>query len=241
MLYSMKTDKGLMRDVNQDCCFVTLFDKDTCFAVVCDGMGGPNAGDVASAIALKNISERFVSGWRQGISEISVKNLMTTAISAANICVYDEAHENPNFYGMGTTAVAVYISKNNAIIANVGDSRCYTVNTVLKQLTKDHSLVQQMIDNGELTETDARFYPYKNIITRAIGIEEHIEIDFVETKLEDNDKLLLCTDGLTNFVSEEEILKIINGTEIETVAGLLIDKANNNGGGDNITAVVISK
>lgn len=241
MRYSLKTDKGIVRTSNQDSCFVTVFDDDSCFAVVCDGMGGPKAGDVASQIAIKNISERFIAGWRNGISMSSVKNLLTTAINAANICVYDAAASNENYQGMGTTLVAAVVINDDMVIANIGDSRAYLAANELKVLTKDHSLVQQLIDTGELSEEAAKSFPYKNVITRALGIDEHIEIDFSEYKIGSGEFVLLCSDGLTNFVSESEILGIIKNNPVEAVAEKLINAANSNGGGDNITAVVFSK
>ncbi len=240
MKYSMLTDKGVVRSMNQDSCFLTLFDDNTCFAVVCDGMGGPNAGEVASDIAIKNISERFAAGWRKGMSVDSVKNLLLTSISAANICVYDEAKTDDDLIGMGTTAVAAVYNGNTLITAHVGDSRAYFCNNELIQITKDHSLVQEMIDSGNLTSEEAKLYPYKNVITRAVGIEESIDIEFNVRLLENNDKVLLCSDGLTNFVENEAILNILKGEDTENCAKCLIDTANANGGGDNVTAIVFS-
>ena len=151
MKYSILTDKGVVREMNQDSCFLTLFDDNTCFAVVCDGMGGPNAGEIASDIAIKNISERFAAGWRKGMSVDSVKNLLLTSISAANICVYDEAKSDSRLSGMGTTAVAAVYNGTALVTAHVGDSRAYYCNNELVQVTKDHSLVQEMFDAGTLT------------------------------------------------------------------------------------------
>ena len=240
MQYSMKTDKGKVRESNQDGYFVTAFDDSSCFAVVCDGMGGMNGGDIASDMAVKIISERFVAGWRQGISFSSVKNLITTAVSAANICIYDEAKDNNELEGMGTTAVIVYVSSMNAVVANIGDSRAYIVNESLSQITTDHSLMQEMLSNGKLSYENAASFPYKNVITRALGIEEHIDIDFFDVILTKEDSLLLCTDGLTNFVSPDEIIRIVNGSSCDNIASELVKCANTNGGGDNITAVVLT-
>lgn len=241
MRYSLKTDKGIVRSSNQDSCFVTVFDNNSCFAVVCDGMGGQKAGDVASRIAVSAISERFVAGWRKNISVSSVKNLLTTAIAAANICVYDAAQTDSELDGMGTTLVAAVVLDGKLIIANVGDSRAYLVSDELRLLTKDHSLVQQLIDNGELSADEAKAHPYKNYITRALGVDEHIEIDFSEYKMDCGESVLLCSDGLTNFVNENEILEIIKNNTVVTVAEKLVNAANSNGGGDNITAVVFSE
>ena len=240
--YSIKTDKGLKRDVNQDAGFVTLFNDSTLFAVVCDGMGGSNAGEVASEMAVKNISERFIAGWRKGISFSSVSNLMITSFSAANICIYDEAAENSQLQGMGTTAVAAYIDDNRILIANVGDSRVYLLHcSKLTQVTKDNSLVQELLDNGQISASEIDDYPYKNVITRALGVDEHVELDFYDLFWNNGDKLLICSDGLYNFVDDEVIQSILLDDDVKNKAEMLINTANNNGGGDNITAVVLAK
>lgn len=239
--YSVKSDKGMVRAINQDSCYLTVFDDNMCFAVVCDGMGGPKAGDIASDIAIRNISERFAAGWRKGLTTDSVKNLLTTSICAANICVFDAAASNPDFAGMGTTVVAAVLKNDTLITAHVGDSRAYLVSDGLYQITKDHSLVQELVDSGELTRDEAKTYPYKNVITRALGINEHIEIDFTERKINSNDRILLCSDGLSNFVSEENLYHITADNEVTETAVLLVNEANNNGGGDNVTAVVFSE
>ena len=241
MKYSLMTDKGIIRPTNQDSCFVSLLDADSCLAVVCDGMGGSNAGDIASDIAVKTISERITAAWRAGITAASAVNLLTTAITAANICIYDYANENKQFSGMGTTVVAAIVIKDSLVVAHAGDSRAYLFGSQMKCITKDHSLVQDMVDAGRLTAEQARFHPDKNYITRALGIEERVEIDFSELPFDKKDKLLLCSDGLTNFVSESKMSEIMSVQKTEDIAEQLIREANNNGGGDNITAVVISK
>lgn len=241
MRYSMKTDKGVVRKTNQDSCFVTVFDDGSCFAVVCDGMGGPNAGDVASEIAVKNISERFIAGWRNKISVESVRNLLETSIVAANICVFDAAEKDETLKGMGTTVVAAVLTGDTLVIAHVGDSRAYLIADDIRLLTRDHSLVQELVDSGQLSELDAKTYPYKNVITRAIGISDHVDIDFSQHIISSTDKVLLCSDGLTNFISENEIFRLITENPPEEVSPLLVSTANRNGGGDNVTAVVFTK
>lgn len=239
MKYSVMTDKGIKRATNQDSCFVECLNESSCFAVVCDGMGGGNAGNVASDIAVKTISQRVNLSWRTDMSIASAQNILTTAVAAANICVYDEAQTNTELNGMGTTVVAAIILNGRLVIAHAGDSRAYIAGKELKKITKDHSLVQNMLDAGELTVTQAQHHPDKNYITRALGIEEHLETDFTQCDFGVGEKLLLCSDGLTNFVSEEEIFRIMTQFPTQEAAQLLIDKANENGGGDNITAVVI--
>lgn len=239
MKYSVMTDKGIKRATNQDSCFVECLSEKSCFAVVCDGMGGGNAGNVASDIAVKTISQRVNLAWRTDMGIASAQNILTTAISAANICVYDEAQTSAELNGMGTTVVAAIILNGKMVIAHAGDSRAYIAGKELKRVTKDHSLVQNMVDAGELTVTQAQHHPDKNYITRALGIEEHLETDFTQCDFSAGEKLLLCSDGLTNFVSEDEIFQILTQYPTEETAQLLIDKANANGGGDNITAVII--
>lgn len=234
------TDKGIVRKTNQDSCFVSCIDDKSCFAVVCDGMGGANAGNVAADIAVKTISERVNLAWRPDMTVESVKNVLTTAIAAANICVYDAAQSDEKYSGMGTTVVVAVILSNRLIIAHAGDSRAYIAAKSLSCVTKDHSLVQDMVDSGCLTAQQAENHPDKHYITRALGVNEHIEIDFDELQFSSSEKLLLCTDGLTNFVAEDEIFTIMCENETGFIANKLVSKANENGGGDNITAVVIS-
>lgn len=240
MKYSLKTDKGLRRNNNQDSCFAGYPDVFSCFAVVCDGMGGAKAGEIASDIAVKTVSERVMNGWRREISPESVENLLTSAISAANICVLDEAAADPSKQGMGTTIVAAAVTGGICIIAHAGDSRAYLVNSGISRLTKDHSYVQSLVDNGLITDTQARTHPKKNYITRALGAAEHIDTDFTSVNVFPGDNILLCSDGLTNFVTEDAILKVFSENRTEDIPQRLIELANNNGGGDNITVAVIS-
>ena len=216
-------------------------DDSSCFAVVCDGMGGAQAGDVASEIAVRMISERIAAAWRSGMSNESLVNLLTTSITAANICVFDSAEENYSLRGMGTTVVAAAIQDDRLVIAHVGDSRAYVYTDKLEQLTTDHSVVQEMVDAGLITKEEAAVHPSKNFITRALGVQEKVEIDFSELTFREGETLLLCTDGLTNYVDDEAITGILSSGPPEETARLLVEAANRNGGGDNVTAVVIQK
>ena len=241
MKYSIMTDRGIIRETNQDNCMAACPDEDSCFAVVCDGMGGARAGDVASEIAVKTISERMAASWRKNMPNESVVNLLTTAITAANIMIYDRAAEDPLLSGMGTTVVAVVVTGERMIVAHAGDSRAYAFTDHLEQLTKDHSLVQDMVDSGLITQAQAAVHPNRNYITRALGVGETIEIDFAEFPFSGDEKVLLCSDGLTNFVKEHAIAEILSSGDCDSMAKRLVAAANENGGGDNITAVVLMK
>ena len=242
MQYSVKTHKGIVRSSNQDNCYVAVFDSDSCFGVVCDGMGGPNAGDVASEIAVKEIADRFTQGWKNGNSLEDAKQLLSKALKTANLRILAHASTDSAFEGMGTTVVAAVVIGNDVLVANIGDSRAYCVSDNISQVSKDHSLVQELLDRGEITGEQAACYPDKNVITRALGIGNHVEIDFYTLELNDS-ALLLCSDGLYNFVSEQALLQIINDNESDftMTASALVAAANNNGGGDNVTAVIIKR
>ncbi|MBR5409201.1 MAG: Stp1/IreP family PP2C-type Ser/Thr phosphatase [Clostridia bacterium] len=239
MKYSYVTDKGIRRQENQDCCYAFEPEPGAVFAIVCDGMGGENAGDIASTLAVETVVHRIRTGWHRNMQPSSVKNLLLTSITAANICVFDLAESEEIYRGMGTTVVCAVILDDFVTVAHVGDSRAYIYAETLRQLTKDHSLVQELLDAGDLTPDEAKNYPKKNYITRALGVAEKIEIDFTRSQFGKGDKLLLCSDGLTNFVPDEEIKGILD-EHADNAAKKLVGAANAAGGGDNITAVVIS-
>lgn len=235
-----KIDIGKMRKSNQDACFTATLPDGACLAVVCDGMGGANAGNVASEQAAKAIGEYIDSSYRNGLDTFELSSLLQSAIRSANISVYDMSVSDPKLEGMGTTVVAAIIKEDIAVISHVGDSRIYLINDEITQLTRDHSVVQSLIESGKLTQQEARVHPRRNVITRALGIEENIIIDSSEVPLSAGDTMLLCTDGLTNFVDNPDILNTFRNNDISEVAQKLIDLANLNGGGDNITVVTVT-
>lgn len=242
MQFSMKTDTGMIRSVNEDACDTGALSDSYAWGVVCDGMGGALAGEVASAIAVETISSRIKKAYRRDMNETSARYLLMTAIIAAGIEVYDDSIAAVEHNGMGTTVVAYIALKNSLICASVGDSRGYFINKdKFVQVTHDHSLVQELIDSGKLTEEEALTFPYRNIITRVLGAGEEVEIDFFTIPFAKNDRFLLCTDGLTNMVSDNEIEDILRNYPLEDIPGILIDAANKNGGTDNITVAVIEK
>lgn len=236
-----RIDIGRVRNMNQDAYFAGEIGNGNVFSVVCDGMGGANAGNIASETAVKVISEYVIKAYNRNMDREDIAKLLKNAITSANAEIYDMALKNSALSGMGTTAVAVFVVDGTAIIAHVGDSRAYLVNDSLTQITRDHSVVQTLIEDGKLTPVEARFHPRKNVITRAVGAEEQIIADFNEVTLKDGDSILLCTDGLTNYTDGQDILDIFKSNDIADVADLLVDKANENGGGDNITVVTITK
>lgn len=236
-----KTDKGLIRSSNQDAYAVGELPGEVAWAVVCDGMGGEAGGNIASALAVKVISEKITSAYNEKMRDASIKNLLDSAISAANIEVYDMAYSRPDLQGMGTTVVAVIVRDKTVFIAHAGDSRAYIVNgDIIQQITTDHSLVQNLVDRGEITAEQAQHHPKKNLITRAVGVEKRIDIDFSEIDLNDNETLILCTDGLSNYVSNNEMIDDIKDGQYYAFADRLVKRANKNGGGDNITVVAIA-
>ena len=233
-----KTDIGLVRETNQDAFSFGSFDDGNCWAVVCDGMGGVSGGQVASEICVEKVSEAIKRSYRKGITVSSAKNLLTTAINAANSAVFKEAQENIELKGMGTTVVAVLVLGSIAVVAHVGDSRAYLINDEINAITKDHSFVQLLIDTGKITEEEAKVHPDRNVITRAVGIEHVVDVEIDIVDINDNDKLLICTDGLNGYVPDADILKIIKEYG-DSSTEKLVETANNAGGRDNVTVVML--
>lgn len=236
-----KTDIGSVRPNNQDSYAAGELSSSVAWAVVCDGMGGASGGNIASSTAVKIISERITSSYKDGMSRSSIKNLLISAIAAANIEVFDESRSDEALAGMGTTVVAAIIADDSVYIAHAGDSRAYILsNGSLNQITKDHSFVQEMVDRGRLTPDEAKDDPRKNIITRALGVSDELRVDFYEEFINKDDVVLICTDGLTNYVTVDEIVTLISNGDFNNFAERLINRANENGGGDNITVVTMS-
>lgn len=236
-----KTDKGKVRADNQDAFFAGRISDSAVFAVVCDGMGGANAGSVASENAVRHISEYIIKSYRNEMSADELETLVRNAVISANIELYDMSVNDPSLSGMGTTAVIALVKEDGAVIANVGDSRIYLVNEEIRQLTRDHSVVQSLVESGKITPEDAKVHPRKNVITRAVGAEENVTPDSAVIKLSDGDSLLLCTDGLSNYLDDGDILSIFKNTDISAVPEALANRANSNGGGDNITVVTLTR
>ena len=231
------TDIGRKRKLNQD--FVYSSDEAVGnlknVYIVADGMGGHQAGDYASKCTVETMVREI-----RGCFEQSPIRILSRAIRIANDQVRRKAREDESLYGMGTTVVAATVLGKYLQVANVGDSRLYIINEEVRQITRDHSLVEEMVRMGGLDREAARNHPDKNIITRAIGARDTIEIDFFHEELKSGDLVLMCSDGLTNMLEDEEIGRILKtpGT-IEERAERLIDAANQNGGRDNIAVILI--
>ncbi len=234
------TDKGKVRSVNEDGFDFGTFEDGTAWAIVCDGMGGVRGGHIASKLVLEMVSEKIKKCYNKLMPTYSFENVFLSTITTANVLVHDRSFIDEDLKGMGTTIVAAIIKDGMACIAHVGDSRVYKISDgEIRQITKDHSLAQEMLDSGQLTKEEFENYPKKNIITRALGVDEKIDIDFDFTPVEKDEALILCSDGLSGLVSDSEILSIYNETEFNKLCEKYIDTANNNGGRDNITVVVM--
>ncbi len=230
------TDIGKRRSANQD--FVYASDQPvghlSNMLIVADGMGGHNAGDLASRYTVESMVDYIEKS-----EERRPIPLLSEAIHHANELVMEKAKTDRALEGMGTTVVAATLQEDYLYVANVGDSRLYLIDDEIEQITRDHSLVEEMIRVGELQRKDAKSHPDRNIITRAIGVRVPVKIDFFDVKLEKGDKILLCSDGLTNMVEDEDILRIVKkSSSLKEAAQRLITEANKNGGKDNISVVL---
>ncbi|NLT57906.1 MAG: Stp1/IreP family PP2C-type Ser/Thr phosphatase [Clostridiales bacterium] len=241
-----KTHVGLVRQVNQDCFEQLTLPEGGLLAMVCDGMGGPGGGEVASAMAVEWIANRLLSAYRPEMEDRAVLELLLTATEEANYEIFLKGSREAEHSGMGTTAVMALVRGQSAGIVSVGDSRAYLFTNMedgdrLIQITHDHSVVQELVDAGNLTAGEARTHPKRNIITRALGTQRHVEADCFKVTLLPGDRLLLCSDGLNVMVDDDRLLSLIgrNDTVEDTVHGL-IDAALKAGATDNVTAVLIS-
>ena len=238
MISYEKTDVGVKRKVNQD----TIYASDARVGklpnlyIVADGMGGELAGDYASAKCVEIIINSISNS-----NELETVRILEQAIQTANNRIFTESHKDSSKTGMGTTLVLATVFDGHLYVANVGDSRLYVANgAMLKQVTKDHSVVAELVRTGELDKDDAKYDKRKNMITRAIGAEETITPDYFDVEISGNEHILLCSDGLTNMVEDQEIYEILTSEEtIESRANKLVERANANGGKDNVSVIII--
>ena len=235
------SDIGLKRNSNQDYCKTGTFQDGTVFAVVCDGMGGANGGCTASRVAVETIVTSINNGYNPLLKPDEVKALIELAVQKANTAVYEMASNDESLYGMGTTVVCAIVKDNRLHIVHAGDSRAYLYrNDDIQQLTTDHSMVQEMVSAGQLTPEQAQNHPQRNYITRALGIEPELRTDYTTTVFDDNSLLIICTDGLSNYVSIESLLYFIRNSSGEELTEKLIESAKELGGSDNITVALIA-
>lgn len=241
MYLAYKTDIGKTRSENQDSVKVGLINDDTAVAVVCDGMGGAQSGGVASEVAIENVYKRITENYREGANPNSVRNLMLTAVHAANTIVHEKSKEDIDKNGMGTTCVAALVEGKHCYIVSVGDSRVYLLQKdKIEQITTDHTYVQMLYEEGIITKEEQKTHKMRNVITRALGVEADVEVDYFEIEPEDDFTLLLCTDGLSNYCSEEQMYDTVLGKNIHDAVSELVDIANEQGGRDNITVALIA-
>ncbi|MDR0974734.1 MAG: Stp1/IreP family PP2C-type Ser/Thr phosphatase [Ruminococcus sp.] len=233
------TDIGLMRSENQDKISSGIINEITGFIVLCDGMGGENAGSAASEIAAEAIVERFTKVYRRDLSDDTVRNMMISALNTANSVILDESYSDPEKKGMGTTCVAALERGLKLHVVSVGDSRAYLLNENITQITKDHSIVMQKYEKGEITKEEMRCHPQRNYITKALGIPFNPDPDYFELEINENDIILLCSDGLSTYVEEADILSMSKVYRGDELINMLIKKALDNGGKDNITIGLI--
>ncbi len=242
MQYWALTDPGVARTQNQDAYQIESLDKNTLLCVVCDGMGGAKSGNVASTLAADVFTQEVKRSWSPDMDPERLDQMLEAAVKLANFTVYDQAQQFEDFNGMGTTLVALILRGKKATVVNVGDSRAYLVDsTGISQITTDHSVVQMMIARKELTPEKAKNYPGKNLITRAIGTESQVVCDIFHRTVERGACFLLCTDGLSNLMDDQEILfEVAYGEDKSQCCERLLDIAKRRGAPDNVTSVLVA-
>lgn len=241
MILAAKSNVGKVREENQDAYRFKIIGDHIAYGIVCDGMGGANGGKLASQTAVEVICEIIDQFFEIESEPYQITTLLRRAIRQANDKIYELAQQDPALQGMGTTLVIAIIVRNDVYIANVGDSRAYLFfGEAIQQISVDHSAVQELVEQGKITRDEAKKHPRKNIITRALGVDSVVEFDYFTYNFLVGDRILLCSDGLSNYCDDEILLSIINGPEpLTKKVDLLIDYANEQGGRDNITALLI--
>ena len=233
------TDQGLVRASNQDRFEAVKLSDTLAFVVLCDGMGGENGGNVASEIATTHAREALARELTEDIGEGTLRGIMKSAITGANALVYERAAADPALSGMGTTMIVAVFSAATLYVAYVGDSRVYLASPrEERQLSKDHTVVQMLVDIGEITEADARIHPKRHYITRAVGVSATVDVDFLAETLVEDDIVLFCSDGLYTYMTPGSYYELLSRCIAEGSVRVLIELAKEAGGSDNITAVV---
>ena len=243
MRVDFATDIGAVRSSNQDACKCGIFPGGSAWAVVCDGMGGANGGNVASAIAVEQTERLLLNRFKEDMSQGNIKSMIVNAVLRANTAIYERAAMNAELRGMGTTIVLMLAVGKRLHIAHVGDSRAYLKDKDgIRQLTMDHSYVQDLVNFGQITKEEARTHPRRNIITRVLGVHDNVNVDYAVWDFNAGDIAIACTDGLTNYVDEDLLEEYIDRYEGngEALINELIQFAVDNGGSDNITIAVVN-
>lgn len=242
MLFYGSTDVGKIRKNNEDSFIVKQYDENHILAIVADGMGGHAGGKQASSHAVDIIS-MYLDSLMPALVTYSprkIKHEVLSSLIRANSEIFDESKSQAGLSGMGTTCVVCLAFASKLYVFNVGDSRLYLIDDAILQITKDHSYVNELLERGMIKEDEAANHPQKNILTRALGTESDIEPDLYDIKIKPGNKILLCSDGLTNMVTDNKIYDVVTSQkDVETAVKDLITLANENGGNDNITAVLI--
>ncbi len=234
------TDVGLIRDENQD----EVLAKDyhgRILTVLCDGMGGEKSGSLASRMAVDEFFDHFTAGYQDGMDVEQVRVLLLSSVSAANSVIYSSARMDYQNYGMGTTCVAAFAEPGWVSIVNVGDSRAYLIeNEKIRQITSDHTVVNQLYQDGKLALEDINDHPMRNMLTKAVGVERVVKPDYYHVACQEDFRLLLCSDGLSSFCSEQELLDTILGNTFTRMPQALVNIALEKGGRDNISLAIIT-
>ena len=236
------TDVGNVRQQNQDYYHISKLDEETLLAVVCDGMGGAKAGNVASRLACEVFTEEVARSYKKEMTLQEMERVLRSAAGLANVSVYEHSRLSEEFEGMGTTLVTALLCPKGTLVLNIGDSRAYHIGSEgVCCVTTDHSVVQLMVQRGELTPEQAKTHPSKNLITRAIGPGPQVMADVFPLTMQEGDFLLLCTDGLSNQMADQEILfEVIHGARADDCCQRLLEIAKERGAPDNVTSVLIS-
>lgn len=235
-----KSDIGLVRLTNQDNCAFKLLSNSSSWAIVCDGMGGANGGNVASTTAVEFITGQIERLYDESLPDAKLADIMTDIVLRANKEVFELSKTDASLSGMGTTIEFVIVKNGKVHVVHAGDSRTYAIRGgKIIQLTTDHSLVQEMVARGEITEEQARIHPNRNYITRALGVSAELYVDYVEADFSFGDVVLICTDGLTNYIDKTELIRITHEHRGNDLTETLVYKAKELGGSDNITVVVM--
>jgi protein phosphatase len=241
MKFAVKSDRGIVREINEDNYnIIAGYSGVPISFLIADGMGGHNSGEIASKMAVDIVSSYLLQFPKDLTDEKEICSFIEKIITKANQEIFIASKEEETYFGMGTTLIVTLVYNNKLFIGHVGDSRVYLLRDgEMLQLTIDHSYVEELIKNGTLTREEAENHPKKNVITRALGCAEDIEIDTYSEKMKNDDVFIICTDGLTNMISEDEIKEAIESSrDIEAACEILVNRAIEKGGEDNITVIV---